>query len=34
MSYGTDIAYMFCQAGVYAGNKGTKTADLPVMQSI
>jgi putative ABC transport system substrate-binding protein len=35
MSYSTDIADMFRQVGVYAGNilKGTKPADLPVVQS-
>jgi putative tryptophan/tyrosine transport system substrate-binding protein len=35
MSYGTDLADMFHQVGVYTGNilKGTKSADLPVVQS-
>ena len=35
MSYGTDIADMFHQVGVYTGKvlKGAKPADLPVMQS-
>jgi putative ABC transport system substrate-binding protein len=35
MSYGTDLADMFHQVGVYTGNilKGAKPADLPVVQS-
>jgi putative ABC transport system substrate-binding protein len=35
MSYGTNIADMFHQVGVYTGNilKGAKTADLPVLQT-
>jgi putative ABC transport system substrate-binding protein len=34
MSYGTDLADMFRQVGVYTGNilKGAKPADLPVVQ--
>ena len=36
MSYGTDLADMFHQVGVYTGSilKGTKPADLPVLQSV
>ena len=35
MSYGTDIADMFHQVGVYTGKilKGAKPADLPALQS-
>ena len=35
MSYGTDIADMFHQVGVYTAKilKGAKPADLPVVQS-
>jgi putative ABC transport system substrate-binding protein len=35
MSYGTDIADMFHQVGVYTGKilKGVKPADLPTLQS-
>jgi putative ABC transport system substrate-binding protein len=35
MSYGTDLAEMFHQVGVYTGGilKGAKPADLPVLQS-
>ena len=35
MSYGTHVADMFRQVGVYTGSilKGAKPADLPVVQS-
>jgi len=35
MSYGTDLADMFLQVGVYTGSilKGAKPADLPVLQT-
>ena len=35
MSYGTDLADMFHQVGVYTGKilKGAKPAELPVLQS-
>jgi putative tryptophan/tyrosine transport system substrate-binding protein len=35
MSYGTNLADMFHQVGIYAASilKGAKPADLPVLQS-
>jgi putative ABC transport system substrate-binding protein len=35
MSYGTNLADMFRQVGIYAGSivNGAKPADLPVLQS-
>jgi putative ABC transport system substrate-binding protein len=36
MSYGTDLADSFREAGVYAGKilKGAEAADLPVQQAV
>jgi len=36
MSYGPNLAYLYQQAGAYAGRilKGAKTTDLPVQQAV
>ena len=36
MTYGSDVADAFCEAGIYVGRilKGAKPAELPVVESI